>query len=156
MAHSRTALASPVEPRERRMLFAMQNLAVEPGALGIVFDTCNAEFGMGERSRETRHGNLRRGHERPVAAAGDEPRENTGIVGIIGDGEWSFHKIVESRRRPKRRDNPPLPVLDQAERREMRPARSIDGRDNGFPDHRHFAIPQDDHVVEQRLLFFFA
>ena len=78
------------------MLFAMQNLAVEPGAFGIVFDTGNGEFGMGERSGKTRYGNLRRGHEWPVAATGDEPRENAGIVGIIGDGEWSFHKIVES------------------------------------------------------------
>src|SRR6202040_500395 len=115
-------VAGPVEPREWRMLFAVQNLAVEPGAVGIVFDTCNAEFGMGERSRETRYGNLRRGHERPVAAAGDEPCENAGIVGIIGDGEWSFHEIVECRRRTKRRDDPSCPVLDQAERREMRPA----------------------------------
>src|ERR1700732_3276904 len=106
------------------MLFAMQNLAVEAGAVGIVFDTCNAEFSMGERSRETRYGNLRRGHEWPVAAAGDEPRKNAGIVAIIGDGEWSFHKIVESRRRTKRRDDPSHPVLDQAERREMRPTRS--------------------------------
>src|SRR6202035_1238684 len=79
--------------------------------------------------------------ERPVAAAGDEPRENAGVIGIIGDGEWNFHKIVESRRRPERRDDPTLPVLDQAERREMRPARSIDGRNYGFPDHRHCAIP---------------
>ena len=115
---------------------------VESRARGIVCDACNAEFGMGERVRKTRYGNLCRGHERPVAAAGDEPCKNAGIVCIIGDGEWGLHKIVECRRRTKRRDDPPLPVFDQAERREMRPARSADGRDNGFPDHRHFAIPR--------------
>ena len=108
-----------VETFERRMLLLMQNLAMEAGALGVGFEMRDFEFGVGERSRKTRHGNLCRGHEGPVTPAGDEPGENARVVGVIGDGDRGFHEIVVSCRREKRRDDPAIAVLDETERRQM-------------------------------------